>query len=259
MGAWQAGAFFVISVSAYYLLRKRHVEIAAGGIRIAVIVALVASVMQLVTGHSSASTVAETQPAKLAAFEGHFPASAPAGAYLFGWVDDEAEKVYGLEIPGLLSFLVHNDAEKPVTGLKAFPSEGRPPANLVFQSYHIMVAIGMLLIPLSLLGVYTLWRKTLGATRWLLWIFVFSVLLPQIANQMGWFTAEVGRQPWIVYGLLRTSESLSKSVDATQVVISLVMFMIIYLLLFALFIYLLNEKIKHGPDDATPAGEGLAS
>ncbi len=256
MGAWQAGAFFVISVSAFYLLRKKHIEQAKGAIKIAVIVALFASVMQLVTGHSSASTVAETQPAKLAAFEGHFPADAPAGAYLFGWVDDDAEKTYGLEIPGFLSFLVHGDADAPVTGLKAFPPEDRPPANLVFQSYHIMVAIGMTLILLSLIGVYHWWRKRLCTNQWLLWIFIFSVLLPQIANQMGWFTAEVGRQPWIVYGLLRTSDALSSSVEPGQVILSLIMFTLIYLLLFVLFIYLLNEKIQHGPVDGKPQIEG---
>jgi len=256
MGAWQAAAFFVISVSAWYLLRKKHVEFARIGIKIAIVVAVFSSIFQLITGHSSASTVAETQPAKLAAFEGHFPTSAPAGAYLFGWVDDEGEKTHGLEIPGLLSFLVHNDATKPVTGLKSFPPEDRPPANLVFQSYHIMVVIGMVLILISLVGLYYIWRNKLAGTRWLLWIFVFSVLLPQIANQMGWFTAEVGRQPWIVYGLLRTADALSVSVGPSQVITSLILFSLIYLLLFILFVFLLNEKIQKGPDGVDSGKEG---
>jgi len=256
MGAWQAAAFFVISVSAFYLLKKKHSEFAIGSIRIALVVAVFASIMQLVTGHGSALTVAETQPAKLAAFEGHFPAEAPAGAYLLGWVDDSGEKTTGLEIPGLLSFLVHGDPGKPVTGLKAFPPEDRPPANLVFQSYHIMVAIGMTLILLSVLGMFMWWRKKLFNARWLLRIFVVSVLLPQIANQAGWFTAEVGRQPWIVYGLLRTSEAISRGVDAQQIITSLIMFGLIYLLLFVLFLYLLNEKIQHGPDDVNGGMEG---
>jgi len=248
MGAWQAGAFFVLSVSAFYLLRKKHTAFAKGSIKIAVVVALFASVMQLVSGHSSAITVAETQPAKLAAFEGHYPANAPAGAYLFGWVDDENETVSGIAIPGLLSFLVHGDADEPVTGLKAFPPEDRPPVNLVFQSYHVMVSIGMLLILIALLGAIWCWGGSLYRRRWLLWVFVLSVLLPQLGNQLGWFTAEVGRQPWIVYGLLRTSEGLSKSVGSGQVTFSLIMFSVIYMLLFALFVYLLNEKIQHGPE-----------
>jgi len=248
MGAWQAAAFFVLSVSAFYLLRKKHVEMAKGAIKIALVVAVFASVMQLVTGHSSASTVAETQPAKLAAFEGHFPADTPAGMYILGWVDEANEKTSGLEIPGMLSYLVHGDADQPVTGLQAIEPENRPPVNLVFQSYHFMVGIGMLLILLSLVGIYGWWRKSLFTSRGMLLIFVFAVFLPQIANQLGWFSAEVGRQPWIVYGLLKTSEALSASVGSGQVLASLVMFSLIYILLFILFIFLLDRKIKHGPE-----------
>ena len=256
MGAWQAAAFFVLSVSAFYLLKKRYRDFAKGSMKIAVIVALVASILQLVTGHSSAATVAETQPAKLAAFEGHYPANEPAGMYLFGWVDEEEERTVGLQIPGFLSFLIDFDSSTPVTGLKAFPPEDRPPVNIVFQSYHLMVAIGMLLILLAFIGAITYRTGGLFEKRWLLWIFVFSVLLPQLGNQLGWFTAEVGRQPWIVYGLLRTSEALSVSVDATQVLISMILFTLIYALLFVLFIYLLNEKIKHGPTDDSDVTEG---
>jgi cytochrome d ubiquinol oxidase subunit I len=111
-----------------------------------------------------------------------------------------------------------------------------------------MVAIGFLLIVLSVGGLLAMIRGTLFSTRWLLWIFAFAVLLPQAANQLGWFSAEVGRQPWIVYGLLRTSDALSKSVDASQVTASLILFGVIYLLLFVLFVYLLNEKIQQGPE-----------
>lgn len=255
MGAWQAAAFFVLSVSAFYLLKKKHRDFAKGSIKIAAIVAIVASLLQLVTGHSSASTLAETQPAKLAAFEGHYPANEPAGAYLLGWVDEGNEKVTGIEIPGLLSFLVHWDASAPVTGLRHFPPEDRPPINIVFQSYHLMVAIGMLLILLALLTLFLWWRKKLFTSNWLLKILVISVLLPQIANQLGWLSAEVGRQPWIVYGLLRTSDALSVSVGSGQVVISLILFTLIYILLFALFIVLLNEKIQHGPEEEAQIAE----
>ncbi|MBD3232356.1 MAG: cytochrome ubiquinol oxidase subunit I [candidate division Zixibacteria bacterium] len=255
MGAWQAGAFFVLSVSAFYLLRRKHVEFAKGSMKIGLIVAIVASILQLVTGHYSAETIADTQPAKLAAYEGHFPADAPAGLYLFGWVDEESEKTYGLELPGLLSFLVKGDPEQPVTGLQAFDPEDRPPVNIVFQSYHLMVAIGMALILLSVVGIITWKTGALFKARWLLWIFVFSVLLPQLANQLGWFSAEVGRQPWIVYGLLRTEDALSESIGAGEVWMSLIMFTLIYILLFALFIYLLNEKIQAGPGEA-PQKEG---
>lgn len=251
MGAWQAGAFFVISVAAWYLLKKKHRDFAVGSMKIAVGIAVVASLMQLVTGHSSAVTMADTQPAKLAAFEGHYQASAPAGLYVFGWVDDAAEETSGLEIPGMLSWLVHWDSSKPVTGLRAFPKEDRPPVNIVFQSYHLMVAIGMSLIALSLFAAFTAWRGSIYERRWFLWILVFSVLLPQAANQLGWASAEIGRQPWIVYGLLRTKDAVSTAVSGGQVWGSLILFGLIYLLLFVLFVYLLNEKIQHGPDGFT--------
>jgi cytochrome d ubiquinol oxidase subunit I len=157
----------------------------------------------------------------------------------------------------MLSWLIYGDSSKPVTGLKEFKPEDRPPVNFVFQTYHAMVGIGCALIGLSVLGALFWWRGTLFEKRWLLWLLVFSVLGPQLANQLGWFSAEVGRQPWIVYGLLRTSEGLSKVVTANMVVTSLILFTVIYALLFAVFVYLLNDKIQHGPDaaDLTPTGK----
>lgn len=248
LGAFLAGAFLVLSVHAYYLLKGRYVELSQKAFKIALSVAIVFSLGQLVTGHHSADGVAENQPAKLAALEGHFDSLAVADMYLFGWVDKEEQKVTGLKIPGGLSFLTHFDFEEPVTGLNAFPEEDRPTAlNAIFQFYHLMVAIGMLLIALSVYAGIQWWRGKLFEQRWLLWAFVLAVLLPQVANQVGWFAAEMGRQPWVVYGLLRTSDALSKVVTANQVLFSLIMFFMIYALLFALFIYLLNKKIKHGP------------
>ena len=248
-GAWLAGAFLVISVSAYYLLKNKHIDFAKSSMKIALVLAMFASLFQLFTGHQSAMGISKTQPAKLAAYEAHFDSSSSADMYLFGWVDEEKQDVsFGIAIPGMLSYLLHGDADAKVTGLNAFKEEDRPPVNIVFQSYHLMVAIGIFLIALSIVGII-LWKQNkLFETKWLLWIFVFSVLGPQIANQLGWLSAEVGRQPWIVYGLLRTSEALSKVVEANQVIFSLILFFVIYVLLFVLFIYLLNEKIQHGPD-----------
>jgi cytochrome bd ubiquinol oxidase subunit I len=247
-GAFLAGAFLVLSVHAYYILKGRYMEISKKAFKISLSVAIIFSLSQLASGHSSAMVVAEHQPAKLAAMEGHFEASAPADMYVFGWVDKEKQKVIGLRIPRALSFLIHFNFDEPVTGLNAFPLEEQPSqVNAVFQFYHIMVAIGMFLIALSLLAGFLWWRGKLFDYKWVLWTFVFSVLLPQVANQAGWFAAEMGRQPWVVYGLLRTSDALSKSVTANQVAFSLVLFTIIYTLLLALFLYLLNKKIKHGP------------
>jgi len=250
LGAFLAGAFLVLSVHAYYILRNRHLELSRKAFKIALVVATVFSLGQLLTGHHSAEGVAQNQPAKLAALEGHFDSLAVADMYLLGWVDKEKETVSGLKIPKGLTFLLYQDFKTPVQGLNAFPEDERPTAlNAIFQFYHLMVAIGMLLIALSLFAVFQWWRGKLFERKWLLWAFVFAVLLPQIANQVGWFAAEMGRQPWVVYGLLRTSDALSKVVTANQVLFSLLMFSVIYLLLFTLFIYLLSKKIKHGPNE----------
>ncbi|MBU2973328.1 cytochrome ubiquinol oxidase subunit I [Zobellia sp. B3R18] len=250
LGAFLAGTFLILSVHAYYILKGRFVHISKKAFKMTLVVATIFSLGQLVTGHSSADGVAVNQPAKLATMEGHFEASAPADMYLFGWVDKEEQKVTGLKIPGGLSFLLDYDFNAPVTGLNAFAEEDRPSQiNAVFQFYHIMVSIGMFLILVTLYACFLWWRGKLFEKRWLLWIFVFTALLPQIANQVGWFTAEMGRQPWVVYGLLRTSEAFSQAVTANQVLFSLILFMLVYTLLFLLFVYLLNKKIKHGPYD----------
>jgi cytochrome d ubiquinol oxidase subunit I len=249
LGSFLAGSFLVLSVHAYYLLKGRHISISKKAFRIALIIALVSSVMQLFTGHKSAEGVSVNQPAKLAAMEGHFDSLAVADLYLIGWVDKENQEVTGFSLPGGLSFLTHFDWEKPIRGLNSFPEEDRPGAvNAVFQFYHLMVAIGMALILITVIGVVYLRGGRIFQTRWLLWVFVFAVFLPQIANQAGWFAAEMGRQPWVVYGLLRTSDALSKTVTANQVLFSLIMFTIVYMFLFALFVYMLNKKIKHGPE-----------
>ncbi len=264
LGAFLSGAFLVLSVHAYYLLKGRYVEISKKAFKIALAVAMVFSLGQLATGHKSAEGVAKNQPAKLAAMEGHFKAKAPADMYLFGWVDKKNQQVTGVKIPGGLSFLLDYDFEAPVTGLNAFPENERPPqVNAIFQFYHIMVTIGMVLIVLSLFAGILWWRGILFKKRWLLWGFVFAAILPQIANQVGWFAAEMGRQPWVVYGLLRTSDAFSQAVSANQILFSLILFAVVYTLLFVLFIYLLNKKIKHGPydeseDDDRPLTKNIA-
>ena len=248
-GAFLAGIFLVLSVHAWYLLKGRHVEISKKAFRVTLIIATFVCLLQLVSGHSSADGVAQNQPEKLAAMEGHFQ-TGPADLYLFGWVDKQNEVTHGVKIPNGLSYMIHYDTAAPVTGLDQYPVEDRPgQVNAVFQFYHIMVAIGMFLIALTLYASFLLWRGKLYDKRWLLHIFVWSVLLPQIGNQVGWFAAEMGRQPWIVYKLLRTSDALSKSVTANQILFAIILFTVIYIILFALFIYLMNKKIVHGIDE----------
>jgi cytochrome d ubiquinol oxidase subunit I len=250
VGAWQAGAWLMVSIGAWYLLRKRHRAFALASVKLGLVLSLTASVLTLVTGDRSAKGVARNQPAKFAALEGHWETGPQAPLHVVGWVDEKAETTRGLALPGLLSWLAHGDAAKPVTGLRDIPKDERPPVNFTFQLFHLMVGIGFALIGLALWAAWAFWRGTLENSRPLLWLLVISVLGPQIANQAGWWAAEVGRQPWIVYKLLRTSQGLSAVVSANQVLSSLIMFSIVYLLLFAAFVFLLNEKIRHGPDEA---------
>lgn len=254
VGAWQAGAFLVISISAFYLLRGRHREFAASSLKVGLVVAAIASLLQLASGAKSADGVTRNQPAKLAAMEGIFKTQGYAPMGIVGWVDVKNQTVRGLKIPGMLSMLVGRSPATVVKGLDAFPREDWPPVQPVFQCYHLMIGIGMALIGIAWFGIFLWWRGRLfdltsPMVRLYYGVLVLSVLGPQIANQVGWMTAEIGRQPWIVYGIMRTSQGLSAVVTANQVLASLIMFTVIYALLFAVFIYLLTRKIQKGPDE----------
>ncbi len=291
LGCFIMGAFFVMSISAWYLLKRRHEEFARRSFTGALILATVASLATLLSGHLQARNVYRHQPAKLAAFEGHFR-TGPADMSLFGLPDETQERIrYNLSIPGGLSFLVHDDFNEPVLGLDSFRPEDRPPVLIPFASYHIMIALGMMFIGLTVLASFLRWRGTLFENRWLLRLFVLAVLGAVAANQFGWVAAEVGRQPWIVYppmerttdgapqldenghiryettatflsdgtavrrpAGLRTTDGVSQALQTSHVKGSIVLFGAVYLLLFALWLFVLNRKIQAGPD--LPAGHG---
>jgi cytochrome d ubiquinol oxidase subunit I len=252
IGAFILGAFFIMSISAFYILKSRHVDFARKSFMTALIVAAIASVAMLISGDSQGRLVARHQPAKLAAIEGIFQ-STKGGApiHIFGIPDSEARAVrYNIEIPGLLSYLAYRDFNKPVAGLDQFEPDV-PPVAIPFYSFHIMVGLGTYFVVLTLYALWCRIRGTLFQKRWLLWLFVFSVLGPFLANELGWVAAEVGRQPWIVYNQLRTGEAVSRNLASSQVAGSIVMFGVIYALLFAIWIYLLNDKIQKGPEPVT--------
>lgn len=252
IGGFLSGAFLVLSVHGYYLYKNRCVSLSKKAFKIALIFATVTALMQLFTGHKSAEVVAKYQPAKLAAFEGHYDSSAVADMYIIGSTNPVTQTTTGIKIPKGLTFLLHQDFTTPVRGANAFKVDERPgvrETKFVFQTYHLMIAVGMLLIGLTLYASFLLWKKKLFTKKWLMLFFTFSVLLPQIANQVGWYSAEVGRQPWVVYNLLKTSDALSRAVKAEQVMFSLILFALVYATLFLLFLYLMNKKIKHGPCD----------
>jgi cytochrome d ubiquinol oxidase subunit I len=276
IGAFIMGAFFVMSISAYYLLRARHEEFAKRSFSGALLLATVFSLCQLISGHSNARMISHYQPAKLAAFEGHFR-TGPADLNLFGIPDEEKKNVeLQIAIPGMLSFMVTGDPKASVIGLDQVPREWWPPVRAAFTVYHLMVGLGMFFIALTLYASFLRWRGKLFEKRWLMRVFVGAVVLAVLANQLGWVSAEVGRQPWTVHpnlirdqagaplldasgsiqykldeGLL-TSRAISESITSGQVLGSICMFGFIYLLLLAVWIFVLNHKIQRGPEDSKP-------
>ena len=169
--------------------------------------------------------------------------------YIVGWVNTATQTTTGISIPCLLSFLAYGNIDATVQGLNSFPSDTWAPINLTFQVYHLMINLGGLFIPIGLLGaLFAVWKQRIWRTRWVLWIFVFSIFLTELATLSGWWTAEFGRQPWIVWNLLRTVDAVSPNLNGGQVAASVLMFVALYAPLFVLFIYLLNEKIQHGPE-----------
>ena len=283
LGCFIMGAFFVLSISAWYLLKRRHEEFARRSFTGALILATVSSLAIAVSGHFQARNVYKYQPAKLAAFEAHYrTGKGGAGMAILGWPDDEAQQLRGeFSVPGLLSFLIFDDAAQPVLGLNEYRPEHRPHAFLPFFSYRIMIASGTFFIVLTIYGCWRLFRGTLFESRWLLWGFILAVVPAVAANQTGWVAAEVGRQPWIVnapveriangdlvrdsdgyiqYALVQepdgtnrvagllTTQGVSTAIHAGQIVRSIVMFGLLYILLGVLWVYVLHNKIQHGPD-----------
>ncbi|HEY4831973.1 MAG TPA: cytochrome ubiquinol oxidase subunit I [Waddliaceae bacterium] len=250
VGCWLAGTFVVISVSAYYLLKKRHIHFAQKAMKCALVVALVSVILQGILGDISARGVAKNQPMKLASFEGVYETQSGVPYHILGIPNKEKRQIdYAISIPKLLSYLAFGDTSAEIKGLNEISEKDWPNVSALFPTYRLMILMWVIMLILSITASYLWWKGTLFNNRLMLRALMLSVLCPQIANQAGWVSAEMGRYPWIVQGLLRISEGLSKSVSAEQILGSIIIFGIVYIFLFILFVYLLNEKIKHGPTD----------
>jgi cytochrome d ubiquinol oxidase subunit I len=240
----------MLSVSAWYVLRKRNLDLARANLTLALpFFVLFALANLFFFGPSMAVEVTNYQPLKLASMEGLWQSTSCAPMFLIGWVDEAAQTTTGLSIPCLLSFLAYQDIDAVVAGIDSFAPAPIPPINLLFQVYHLMIDIAPLLGGIAVLaGVWFLWKRRIWQSRFVLWLSVLTVFLGEIATTAGWWTAEIGRQPWVVYDVLLTADGVSPTLSGEDVALSLGGFLFMYAILLFLFLYLMNRKIQAGPE-----------
>lgn len=255
-GAYILSGFFVMGVCAYHLLRKQHVAFFTKSFRLGLAMALIFSVAEVVQGHIHGAEVAKIQPAKLAAMEALWDTQKNAPQTLFLIPDENNERnlmEFG-RIPGALSMLAFHDPQAEVKGLKAFPKEERPPVLITFVAFRVMVGLGFLFVLLSFTAFFK--RQCLEDSPGFLKVLLWSIPLPYIALQAGWIVTEVGRQPWIVYGVMKTKDAVSP-VTASQVGISLAAFIVVYTALGVVAFYLVRKFAIQGPEPApAPVSKG---
>ena len=244
LGSWVTAAVFVGSLSAYYLLHGRHREFARRSLRLALVFGLVSLAAEVVVGDAHTRQAARTQPEKFAAIEvlHHTQTGAPLAVV--------GQPLPEVLLPKLLSFMTYFDFNARVTGLDAFAPEDRPPVTATAMSFHAMLWLGLGLGVVLALGVFLWWRGRLFVSRRYLKVLLYCLPIPFVVNEVGWFTAEVGRQPWAVYHLLRTEDAFSRTVPAAHVAVSLLMFVVIYIGLLGLTLHLVRKQVLQGPGGA---------
>jgi len=255
LGSWITGSLLAAAIGAWYLLKKKWSDHGRLLLRISLLVFIASSLLQLVSGHGSAVQVAKTQPEKMASFEALWRTQEGAPMSLIGWPDEKEKKTrFEIRVPKLLSLLIHGDFNARVPGLDAFPDDEKPPLLLTYFSYHIMIVLGFLFIALSLLGIFFLMKRKLHEIKWYLWLLIVTTPLAYVALETGWIAAEVGRQPWVVYKVMRTVDAVSRVVPAGQILVTLIVFGLLYALLFWIFVRVFAKIVRKGPE--LPAADG---
>jgi cytochrome d ubiquinol oxidase subunit I len=254
LGGWLTGALVAMAVAAWLLLKGRAADKAVRLMKPALVLFAVSAVLQLGAGHAHSIQVTRTQPEKMAAFEALWRTQDGAPFTVFGVPDAKNERtLLAVRVPKMLSFLVHFDPNGRVLGLDEFPEDERPPVLLPFASYHLMILFGVVFIALGAWGVALLARKKLAASRGFLKLLILAVPLPYLANELGWIAAEVGRQPWAVYKVLRTSDAVSAVVPAGNILFSLILFTAVYALIGAAGLGIVLRTVRRGPGDEAPS------
>jgi len=249
-GAVITGSFVMAAVGAFYLLDGKHAAYGRIFTRVGVITGCISTILIIFpTGDLHGKYVARHQPAAIAAMEGLFHSETGAGIVLIGQPNEETGQIDNpLVVNNVLSFLIYGTTKAEVTGLDRFPRDQWPTAlPLLYYAYHIMAGLGTYFVALMIVAAFLLWRGRLYSSRWMLWLLLISFPLPYIANTAGWMTAELGRQPWLIYGLMRTTEGYSHTVSAGNGLFTLIGFMGLYTLLGLLFTVLVYREISHGP------------
>jgi cytochrome bd ubiquinol oxidase subunit I len=252
-----AGGFVVAGVGAYYVLSGREEAIGRRFLRAGTIVALVCALLAVFpTGDRNGREITRYQPTKLAAMEGLFQSKRDASLAVIGMPDVVNRRLLDpIFVPDLLSFLAYGNFKANVKGLNAYPRDLWPPVELTYYAYHVMVGLGTIFVGVAVIAVLLLIRGRLYRSRWILWILMLLMPFPYIANEAGWVGTEVGRQPWIVYGLLRTSQGGSPTVNSGETIFTLIGFAGMYFLLGVLFLYIVLREIGIGPNGrVTPNG-----
>jgi cytochrome d ubiquinol oxidase subunit I len=254
LGGYVVGAFFVMGIAAWHLLRKNQPLFYKKSFRMAAVFGLISSFLVIAIGDFHAAEVARTQPTKLAAMESIWETERGVPLYLLVLPDAKKERnaVELIGIPKVTSYLAYRDFNAEIKGLKAFPAKDRPPVMEVFLSFRLMVMLGTLFLILSAIAFYLSWKDRLETNPLFLRIMLYTIPLPYLAAQLGWIVAEVGRQPWIVYGVLRTSEAVSRQIEPVQVLTSLIGFGLFYSFLGIMDFYLLAKYARKGPEEDLP-------
>jgi cytochrome d ubiquinol oxidase subunit I len=258
-GAVVTAAFVMSSVGALYLLQGRETQFGKIFLKLGVITGVIACIMQIFpTGDLHGKYMAKNQPIAIAAMEGQFHSQTGAPIVLMGQPDEEGQKIDNpIAVNDVLSFLIYGTTKAEVKGLDQFPKDLWPTTlPLLFYSYHIMAGLGTYFVALMAVAGFLLWRGKLYTSRWLLWPILLSFPLPYIANTAGWMTAEIGRQPWLVYNLIRTSAGYSTHIGAGTSLFSLLGFLGMYTVLSILWILLVYHIIEKGPETAGTLSEG---
>jgi len=250
MSSLAVASFLIVGVGAWYLLKQRHYDVARRSLKVGLAIAIVASIGMFLTGETSSRQVAQTQEPKFAAMNGLFETSQGVPMIILAFPPSQSgpSELPSIAVPNLLSLLTTFDPNGTIEGLNAFPTDQWPPVAATFSTYHLMVGLGTLMLLVMAVGVFLWWRGKIEISRRWLWTAVIATPAPLLAVQLGWATAEIGRQPWIVYGVMRTADGISPIVSAPEILVSLIGFGLVYLALGLLWLFLLRRTLIIGPD-----------